>query len=1026
MSNLESKKRRKQKIIMFFFVLSFLLTNTALNAQEKVISGLVKNVEGETLVGATIIVKGSTIGTTADFSGRFELKVPVNSLLVVSSVGYQTQEVNVNNKNYFEILLREDKILLDEVVVVGYGTMKKSDLTGAIASVGGNQIEKSRSTQVSQALQGAISGVMVTRSNSAPGASSTIRVRGITTLSNNDPLVIVDGVPLLGINDVNPSDVENITVLKDAASAAIYGARAAAGVVLITTKRAKSGKPSLQYNTEFGFVKPTVMTEFVDGQRYMQMVNELRWNDNGNIENSENGVYPAETITNYLSLHAENPDLYPNTNWTELILRNTAPTQKHNLSISAGNEVVQSNVSLAYDNIEGLYFDKKYERITARFNNDIKIAKYLSSSIDFYVKRSQYNDPSVNPMDEMRKMPPIYSAIWSNGLISEGKGGQNIYARLMYGGYDKKTYNQYGGKTSLKFSPLKGLDFTFVVSALVNNNKIKELRSAVQYTGYDDPNVFIGYISNATTNSLNESRPDGFSLTTQFLTNYKKVLGYHDINLMAGFESYKSYDETMSASSNNMQFSTYPFLDLANTNYITVNGDAFENAYNSYFGRLVYSFKNRYLIQSNIRYDGSSRFSPKYRWGLFPSFSLGWILSEESFMKNIDFISFLKLRASWGRLGNERIGNYPYQSSIEFGNVLFYSGNTVGSYQSGRQVAYAMEKLTWETTESTNVGFDLNFFKNRLQFSGDFYWKNTRDMLLTLDIPDFGGFEDPSQNAGKMHTKGWDTEVRWNDKIGDFNYSIALNVSDFRSVMGSLSGVEFLGDQIKIEGSEYNEWYGYKTDGIFQTQEEVDNYPTLNANVKPGDIKLLDVSGPDGVPDGIVSADYDRVLLGGSLPRYLYGLNTNMEYKNFDLSFTLQGVGKQNSRKTGSMVQPFQSQYGNFPIFIEGDYWSVYNTAEQNATVYYPRLSQTSTGNNYAMSDYWLFNGAYLRIKNVTLGYSLPESLIKKMYIRGLRFYASAIDLFSFNNYPKGWDPEDSGSGYPITASFIFGASINF
>jgi len=995
---------------------------------ERKVTGRVTDAKGDDLIGVNVMEEGTTNGTITNINGVYSITLTTKQPnLKFSYVGFKEKIVNIaENESIVNVILNEDTERLDEIVVIGYGTMKKSDLTGAIASVGGNLIEKSRSTQVSQALQGAISGVMVTRGNSAPGASSTIRIRGITTLSDNDPLVIVDGVPLLGINDVNPNDVESITVLKDAASAAIYGARAAAGVILITTKRAKSGKPSLQYNAEFGFVKPTVMTDFVDAQRYMEMVNELRWNDNGNIKDSEYVVYPAETINNYLSLHRENPDLYPNTNWTDLILRSTAPTQKQNLSISAGNETIQSNVSLAYDNVDGLYYGKKYERITARFNNDINIAKYLSSSVDFYVKRSLYNDPSVNPIDQMRKFPPIYSAIWSNGLISEGKGGQNIYARLMYGGYDKKAYNQYGGKASLKFSPLKGLDFSFVVSALANNNKMKEIRSSIQYTAYDNPNVPIGYTSGAATNSLRESRPDGYRLTTQFLTNYKKVLGSHDISLMAGFESFKSYDETMSGYSNNMQFSSFPYLDLANENFITVGGDAYENAYNSYFGRMVYSYKNRYLIQGNFRYDGSSRFSSDHRWGLFPSFSAGWVVSEESFMQNTNSFSFLKLRASWGRLGNERIGNYPYQSSIDFSNVLFYSGNTVGSYQSGRQVTYAMENLTWETTESINIGFDMNFLNNRLQFSGDYYKKNTHNMLLTLDIPDFGGFEDPSQNAGKMHTKGWDLEGKWNDRNGNFKYSIAVNLSDFKSVMGSLSGVEFLGNQIKIEGSEFNEWYGYKTDGIFQTQEEIDDHPTLNANVKPGDIKLLDVSGPDGVPDGIISADYDRVLLGGSLPRYLYGLNINMEYKNFDLSLVLQGVGKQNSRKTTVMVQPLQSDYGNFPIFIDDDYWSVYNTPEKNLTVQYPRLSATSTSNNYAMSDYWLFNGAYLRMKNITLGYNLPNLWTEKIHLKNVRLYMSAVDLFSINNYPKGWDPEVSDTGYPITASFIFGASINF
>ncbi|MDD3077769.1 MAG: TonB-dependent receptor [Paludibacter sp.] len=1003
-------------------------SNKTTSVKNHNVTGIVTDINGEPIIGVSIIETGTTNGTITNYSGTYSLTLTKdNTHLKFSYIGYNDKIIEVKpNESLVNVVLSEQSKLLDELVVVGYGTMKKSDLTGSVASVGGDIIEKSQATQISQALQGAMPGVMVTRTNSAPGASSTIRIRGITTIGENDPLVIVDGVPLLGINDINPNDIESISVLKDAASASIYGARAAAGVILVTTKRGKTGGVNLQYNAEFGVEKPTVLSEYVGAQRYMEMVNELRWNDNGNISGSEYLVYEPEIIENYTTLHNDNPDRYPLTNWVDLILKKYAPKQSHNVSITAGNKTLQSKISLAYDNVDGLYAGKSYERITARINNDININKHLSSSVDFFIKRSMYDDPSTNPIGEMRLFPSIYSAVWSNGLISEGKGGQNPYARLMYGGYDETTYNQFGGKASLTYSPIQELNFSVVVSSLLNNNKEKQVRKQIQYTYYDDPDVYLGFISGATSNSLKESRTDSYRLTTQFIANYKKTFEHHDLNIMSGFESFQAYNENMSAYSNNMQFSDFPYLDLANTNYISVSGDAYESAYNSYFGRIAYSYNNRYLAQVNARYDGSSRFDKDFRWGFFPSLSVGWVMSEESFMKGIDPLSFLKLRASWGKLGNERIGNYPYQSTIEFSNALFYSGDNVVSSQTARQVAYAIKNITWETTESIDLGIDINLFDNRLQLSGDYYDKNTDNMLLSLEIPDYIGFTNPEQNAGKMNTKGWELEIKWQDQIRDFKYSVSANLSDFRSVMVDLGGIEFLGDQVKIKGSEYNEWYGYKTDGIFQTQEEIDNYPTLNTNVKPGDIKLLDISGPDGVPDGVISADYDRTLLGGSLPRYIYGGNANIGYKNLDLSFTIQGVGKQNSRMTAVMVQPLRSDYGNFPAFIDNNYWSTYNSIEKNNTVKYPRLSATSSSNNYSMSDYWLFNGAYFRIKNITLGYNLPHSWVENIQMKDIRLYISGVDLFSINNYPKGWDPEISDTGYPITASFIFGISVKF
>jgi TonB-linked SusC/RagA family outer membrane protein len=510
-------------------------------------------------------------------------------------------------------------------------------------------------------------------------------------------------------------------------------------------------------------------------------------------------------------------------------------------------------------------------------------------------------------------------------------------------------------------------------------------------------------------------------VTSQVLANYSNSFGNHSLNALGGYENYYAFYENLGASREQFALSSFPYLNLGPLTYRGNSGNAWENAYRSWFGRIMYNYKNKYFIQGNLRYDASSRFHKDYRWGSFPSFSAGWVVTEGS-----DILSYLKLRASWGTLGNERIGNYPYQATIGFSDALFLQGSNVISTQTAAQWQYVIQNISWEKTESYDIGFDAGFFNNHLRLTGDYYQKTTKDMLLALEIPDYIGFDNPDQNTGKMETKGWELEAVYTNRSREFNYSVAFNISDFKSVMGDLGGTEFLGDQIKIEGSEFNEWYGYLSDGLFQTAEEVANSAKTNASVKPGDVKYMDISGPEGIPDGRITPEYDRVLLGGSLPRYMYGGNIRMDYKGFDFSVVIQGIGKQQNRLQGLMVQPLPENWGHIPKILDGEYWSVYKTEQENINAKYPRMSMVSQSNNYAMSDYWLINGAYLRLKNVSLGYTLPGNLSKKISMERIRLYTTLSDIYTFNHYPKGWDPEVSASGYPITSSFIFGVSVKF
>ena len=777
-----------KKLLVFMFAL---LLGLNLLAQQRSITGNVSDEIGP-LPGVTVVVKGTTSGTITDTDGNFTLSVNEDAeILVFSFVGMATKEVSIEGKSNLQIVMEAEAIGLEEVVAIGYGTVKKSDLTGSVGSVKGVEVAARQSTQTSQALQGAVSGVMVTRDNNAPGATASIRVRGVTTIGDSDPLIIVDGIPASSINDVNPNDIESISVLKDAASASIYGSRAAAGVILITTKRANSGELKLNYNFEYGIEKPTEIASYVGAQRYMEVVNELRWNDNGNIEGGEFPVYTEDVVTNYSSLHQENPDLYPDTDWVDLILADNSSRQSHVLNITAGTEKLRTKVSLAYDNSEGLFMNKSYERFTARFNNDMKINKYISASANIYAKRSISENPVVDPIEYMFLTPAIYAAEWSNGLIAEGKAGSNIYGMLKEGGYKDYTNNQLGGKLSIDITPIEGLKISAVVAPELNNNKVKSFTKKVQYTDYEDPEVYVSTLAWASSTSLSESRSDNYHVTTQFFANYNRSIGLHSLNVMGGYENYYKYSESLTSETDQMELSEYEYLDLGNENYLSSSGNAYENAYRSLFGRVMYSFNKKYLLQGNIRYDGSSRFASDYRWGAFPSFSAGWVVSEEPFMEGLSNLSFLKLRASWGTLGNSRMldinGNpdyYPYQASINYGSALLHKGTGVVSALSAAQYAYAVENLTWETTETVNVGLDATLFDNRLRIGADYYEKVTKDMLLELEVPDYAGYDNPLQNTGKMNTKGWELEIGWNDKIGDLSYSISANVSDSKSVMG--------------------------------------------------------------------------------------------------------------------------------------------------------------------------------------------------------------------------------------------------
>ena len=1030
---------KKIFFIMKFSIVLLLIANMNMYAQQGItISGTVTD-NGEPLPGVSIRVKGTTIGDATDVNGKYQLVAPnTDAVLVFSFVGYVTTEMTVGNQRIIDVNLAEDTQKINEIVVVGYGTTRKGDLTGAITSVQGAQLSSRSTQQLSTAMQGQIAGVQVTRTSGEPGASATVRIRGITTISNNDPLVIVDGVPS-SLNDVIAADVETMTVLKDAAAASIYGSRAAAGVILITTKRAKDGHFSFDYNFEYGMDRPTTRPTNGNVIDWMNIQNELKWNDGASDPYS---MFSQETINSWLSKNATDPWHYPNTDWVDMIIKKSSAQQQHQVSISGGTEKLLTKFTFNYQNSDGYYENRSYERFAGRLNNDYKINNWLRANIDIDFSKSEKINPAVGTMmDIAYQASPYYTPTWEDGRYADAKDGFNPLALLKQGGTTNDQYYKFGGKAQVDITPLDGLTLTAIYAPRFTfRNQKRFARAAPLY--YENGTMIYSEWNKVT--FLEETRNNENSSTYQFYGNYQKRWGDHSFNAMAGYEGYSFQWEELGAQRRNYLLDTYPYLNLGPEDYQYNSGKAGHNAYESVFGRLIYSYKNRYIIQGNVRSDGSSRFAKDYRWGTFYSGSAGWVISEESWFKN-NIVNYLKLRGSIGQLGNERISanertssaEFPYQAAISFGNSYMYnrSDQSVTAVQNAAQVYYAFENITWETTTTYGGGLDMQLLNSRLRFSGDYYYKKTADMLLEIGFPSYAGFSAPQQNAGDMYTKGWDLEIGWSDNINDFTYSISANLSDYRSKMG------YLGDRRTIhaddhnnidfrykyyeEGSYFNEWFMYKSAGLFQTDADLydangNKYPTLTANDKAGTIKYVDLDN-----NGIINAD-DKIGMGNSLPEYTYGGNISMGWKGFDFNLSFQGVGHQRVRFQSFWIQPLRAQHGSVPSLLLGNYWSQHNTPEQNLNAKYPRVTFTNTTNTYATSDYWLFNGAYFRMKNITLGYTLPAELVSKAWLKNLRIYLSMNDLPAISKYPKGWDPERGSTSDFISMSYILGVNVKF
>lgn len=971
------------------------------------VSGVVKDGTGQPLPGVTVLVKGTTTGTVTELDGSYTLSAPEGAVLVFSFVGYVVQEINVGNQSVIDVTLMEDETSLDEVVVVGYGTQKKVNLTGAVSTITSSDLANQPVGQTSMALQGVAAGVTVTQRSGQPGADGgAIRIRGIGTMGDSNPLIMVDGVET-NINNVDPNEIESISILKDAASASIYGSRASNGVVLITTKRGVDGV-RVNYNMFSGFQMPTDLPKIVGAMDHMILTNEAFTN----VGNTPR--YTEQFLEQY---RAGMPsDQFPDTDWQKLTMSNSAFIQNHNIGINAGSERAKLFASISYLDQQGIIPNTKFNRFNIRLNSDVKLTQKLTFSSDIFLSRGIRTQPSNGTgyvFHWMRRIPANEVGILSNGRYGEGWNGDHPLARAKDGG---QTVNE-----SLDAILNFRLDYKFTdwLSAEVMyspkywNPHQKTFRNITQTYARDGitPTHFTPQ-----RNSLSE-RFDRqlYNNFRALLTAEKSINDVHTLAFIGGFQQEDQTDIWISAYREVFPLPDYQYINAGNRVNEQTGGAGTHWALRSIFGRVTYNYKDRYLLEGNVRRDGSSRFATGNRHGVFPSFSAGWRISEEPFMQGTNhIIDQLKLRASWGRLGNQNVGLYPFAAFMALGgngqDYVFNRANSPGAALN----EMANSTIKWETAESTDIGLDLNLW-GKLDISADYYYRRTNDILLRLNVPLTLGLTAPLQNAGVVENKGYEIMINYRNKIGEVNYGIMANFSDVKNQVLDMRGIENTGRTVSREGHPINAFFGYKAIGLFQSQEEVDNSPTQFGKVGPGDIKYLDVNN-----DRVIN-NQDQTVIGNQIPRYTFGLRLNADYKGFDVSIFLQGVGKVDGYLFGQGIMPFF--LGGTVHEQHKDRWT-----PNNPNASFPRLAWNQT-NNEQTSSFWMRSAAYLRGQNIQLGYSFPKPLLERMKIQNFRIYLSGRNLFTIDNFYEGYDPEapiSDGGWYPQMAVYTIGLNVNF
>jgi TonB-linked SusC/RagA family outer membrane protein len=976
--------------------------------------------------GVSVLMKGSADGTTTDANGNFSLSIPAESaVLVFSYIGFQTLERVVNREERLSIIMQEDARSLEQVVVVGYGTQKKVNLTGAISAVSAEDFRGRPITATSSGLQGLMPGVTIRNTTALPGQNgSSIRIRGIGTLGDANPLVVIDGIPGGDMNIINPDDIESISVLKDAASSSIYGVRGANGVILITTKKGKAGaQQSLSYNNYYGFQTPTALPEFLGSPEYMTLLNESQKNVGRTITYTDAEIEKAR--------NGSDPNYYANTNWLKEIYKKRAAQNNHNISLNGGANNLSYYVSYGYLSQDGLVtgdnYGAKRNNLRLRLNTKLLNRLDLDFNIGYvdrkYSESSEDIGESAGPLYSAHQISPLVPVRFTTGGWGYLGGSRNPVAVTTAGGYNNFASQEVTGNLSAALNLFDGFRLRAQYGLIRSNSKREILWKTIDYfSPVTGDRIY-------QTNFPNKIDNRDYTNTYQTvigMAEYEKTFNnIHDIKILVGASQESNVSESFTASRTNLVSQEVDNINLGTLNQLNSGNDA-QTALQSLFGRANYVLNNKYLAELNFRYDGSSRFARDVRWNLFPSASVGWRLSEEGFFSGLkNVFREVKLRASYGELGNDKVGNdYAYLSTIvpvttmPIGNVL------TAAYA---QTRLPNQILTWETVIKKNIGIDLAMARGRLGITADYFIHNTDDILLTVTLPDVLGATEPSQNAGKVENRGWELQLDWKDNIGQFRYGFNFNLSDVKNQVVSLGNVPpTFGDQVRFLGEPIDAFYGLVAERIAQvsdfdfnatTNVYTPKFPVIAGDrVAPGDVIYRDLT-----KDGRITLADDRQIIGNPFPRYSYGFRTDVGWKGFDFNFFVQGVGKADGYIKGAGRHAYINESAN-PQKIHLDRWTPENTDAS-----YPRFTY-QLSHNQRFSTMWLEDASYLRLKNVQLGYTLPLRLTEKLRISRLRFFASADNLFTKSDFFYAYDPEtpvSSGGYYPQVKTFIFGLNLN-
>lgn len=1022
------------------------ITSQGINVVTETISikGKVVDVNGEAIIGASILEKGTSNGTITDMDGQFSINVSANATLVVSYIGYSSYEAVVTSSQTLSITLEEDSKHLEEVVVVGYGVQKKSVVTAAISRVTSKELAKSTPTRIEDVLKGKVSGVQITQNSGQPGAASKVRIRGIGTINDSNPLYIVDGMPISsGIDYLNPKDIESVEVLKDAASAAIYGARAANGVILVTTKQGKAGKASINYSFSYGIQSPWRTRELLNGQQYEEIMNESYTNA---------GMAPIY----------DNPSkVGKGTDWQKLIVNDNAPIVTHNANINGGNENNRYFISFGYLDQEGIIAKGKsdYKRYNFRANSSHTIfedtqrsfLKKMRLGVNMGYSKIENRGISDNnnfggPLFGATLAPPnlpLYETDeaeinrltekYGDMLIKDDQG--RLYKTVSGSELSNpvalmRTINQRKDYHKLVGSIWAELD---IIDGLVLRSSYSTDLAFSSETNWS-PVYYLSETVMDNTSRINANKWDHNTWNVENTLKYNKSFGAHNFSAMVGMSMQKYSNSNITGKNINLigDATGKDYLDFAlgTKKDQETSGGANEHTMASAFGRLNYNFEERYLAEVVLRRDGSSNFSKNNKWAYFPSASLGWNIHNEKFFPQNSALSQLKLRASWGKNGNENIGAFQYTSLINAGGSYIFNNETVsGMYP----IKLMNNQIRWEESEQYDFGVDMRFFNNSLSATVDVFYKKTNGMLMKLPIPDYVGNDVPDGNVGSMMNKGIEMELSYQGNVGDFMYSIGGNASymknkikDIGVAAGYMDHTSFntLGVvQRHTTGYAVAHYFGTPAIGIFQTQEQVNNYKNdrgelLQPDAKPGDVIFKDVN-----KDGKINDD-DRTYLGKPNPDWTVGVNMNMSYKGFDFSMFWQGAF---GGKIFDISRRPDLAHVNYSTYIL-DRWHGEGTSN-----YYPRVvyANAESNNNWRASNLYLYNGNYMRLKNIVLGYSLPKNLVRKFLCNELRFYVQAENLLTLTKY-HGGDPEIGGRDgvdqgvYPQARTITFGGSITF